>query len=86
MNRRRLPKGRLGVLPKLDKQIRPTGEIGWLTPIREAKAGGGWWLWRCRCTTEVSKLARTVRSQAASGGTPKCSALTCTWKADEAVA
>lgn len=85
MNRRLLPKGRLGALPKLDKQIRPTGEIGWLRPLREAKAGGGWWLWRCRCGAEVSKLARNVRSQAAQGGTPKCS-IKCTWKPTEAVA
>jgi hypothetical protein len=83
--KRQLPKGRLGALPKLDKQIRPTGEIGWLSPQREANAGGGWWIWKCRCGTEVSKLARYVRKHAESGATPKCS-VRCTWKPAEAVA
>lgn len=82
---RKIPKGRVGPLPRRDPHIRPVGELGFLTPIRPAAAGGGWWLWKCRCGTQVSKLARYVRKHAESGATPKCS-VKCTWKPTEAVA
>lgn len=51
----------------------PVGELGWLTPVRPSKSGGGMWLWRCRCgDATVLKHARDTRAAVRRGQTPKC--------------
>jgi hypothetical protein len=71
--KRKLPPGLVGNLVAPDRAFVPTTELGWLSPIRVAKSGGGYFLFRCRCGTEVSRLARNVRRSVADGATPKCS-------------
>lgn len=51
----------------------PTGEIGWLTPVRKSKGDPSTWFWRCRCGDDkVLKRVNDVRSSARRGHTPKC--------------
>lgn len=71
--KRALPPGMVGNLVPPDRAFVPTTELGWLSPIRVAKSGGGYFLFRCRCGNEVSRLARNVRKSAENGRTPKCS-------------
>lgn len=70
--RRKLPPGMIGNLVAPDRAYVPTSELGWLTPIRAARSGGGYWLFQCRCGESVSRLARNVRKSAEEGRTPRC--------------
>lgn len=78
--RRLLPPGMVGNLVAPDRALVPVGECGWLTPIKGAASGGGFWSFRCRCNTVVSRLARNVIRAVRDGGVPRCSA-SCAWRA-----
>lgn len=74
---RKLPPGEIGDMPGRNPPYVPVGEQGWLTPIRAARSGGGYFIFRCRCGTEVSRIGRHVRTSVERGTVPKCSP-TCT--------
>lgn len=52
--------------------IAPTGEIGWLTPVRATWGCAKTWIWTCRCGATVTREARSVRKTEREGRTAKC--------------
>ena len=53
--------------------IAPEGEQGWLTPIRPTAGDPASYIFRCRCGTQVTRVARFVRKSVNGGAVPKCS-------------
>jgi hypothetical protein len=70
---RKLPPGEIGIMPGRNPAYVPVGELGWLSPIRPASSGGGYYLFRCRCGAQVSRIGRHVRKSVERGTVPKCS-------------
>lgn len=69
---RKLQPGTFGNMGSRTPKVVPTGELGWLTPVRPAVSGGGNWIFRCRCTKTVIRIARHVQKNATEGYTPRC--------------
>jgi hypothetical protein len=69
---RPLPKGSIGKLGGNNPLVVPTTELGWLSPVRPSASGGGWYRFRCRCGSEVIRMARDVRQAVKRGLVPRC--------------
>jgi hypothetical protein len=53
--------------------IAPVGELGWLTPLRPTAGDAASYIFRCRCGTQVTRVARFVRKSLREGSVPRCS-------------
>ncbi len=69
--KRRLAPGTFGDLKSRIPRVTFEGEVGFLTPVRQAMCG--YHVFRCRCGAEVSKVAKQVKRLAGRGGVPRCS-------------